>query len=129
MDESSDQAQVLAPGQVGVHGRVLAGEADLLPDCVRLAYDGKAEHLGPARVRLQDRRQDADRRRLAGAIRPEQPEDGAGRDVEVDSVERGDGVEPLGESFDSDCNVVHLSPFRSNSSARLKWTGPASLGE
>ena len=89
MDEPPDQAEVLASGQVGVDGRVLAGEADLLADLGRLADDVTAEDLCPARVRLQNRRQDTDRRRLAGAVRPEQPEDGARRDIEVDSVERG----------------------------------------
>ena len=41
--------------------------------------------LGPAGVRLQQRRQHADGGRLAGAVGPEQAQDGALGDVEVDA--------------------------------------------
>jgi hypothetical protein len=40
------------------------------------------------RVGLQQRRQDADDRRLARAVRPEQAEHGARSDVEIDARER-----------------------------------------
>ena len=42
--------------------------------------------------REQERRQDLDQRRLAGAVGPEQPEELARRDLEVDAVERDDGL-------------------------------------
>ena len=45
------------------------------------ARAGRGEHA---------RREDADRRRLAGAVRPEQPEELAFVDVEVERVERDD---------------------------------------
>src|SRR2546430_12845231 len=50
----------------------------------------------------QDRREDADRGGLAGAVWTQEAEDAAGRDREVDAVERDDRSEPLLESFDSD---------------------------
>ena len=68
-----------------------------------------AQDLGAARVGLQDGRQDADDGGLAGAVRAEQPEDGALCDLEVDAVERLDLAEPLGESFDDDRVVTHAS--------------------
>ena len=56
-----------------------------------LADDVEAGHGGACPASgLQERRQDPDRRRLAGAVRPEQAQDGALRDLEVDAVERAD---------------------------------------
>jgi len=45
------------------------------------------EQLGPSCVRLEQGRQDADERRLAGAVRAEQAEDLARLDGEVDAAE------------------------------------------
>jgi hypothetical protein len=108
--EPSDETEVFASGQIRVHGRVLAGKPDLVPDRRRLPDDVEAEHLGAPRVRLQDGRQDADGRRLARAVRPQQPEHGARRYLEVDAVERRHSAETLRQSLNSDCSVGHLSP-------------------
>ena len=85
--EAAEHPQVLAPGQVLVDGRVLAGEADRLAHRLRLAEDVEAGDACAAGVRLQQRRQDADRRRLARSVRPQQAEDGAFLHLEVDAVE------------------------------------------
>ncbi len=85
--EPSEHPEVLASGQVLVHGRVLAGEADRLAHRLRFADDVEARHACAAGIRLQQRREDADGRRLAGPIRPEQPENGAFLHLEVDAVE------------------------------------------
>ena len=55
----------------------------------------------------QDRRQDAHRRRLAGAVRAEQAEHGAGLDREGHAVERDDLTELLPDVFDHDGCVGH----------------------
>ena len=85
--EPSEHPEVLASGQVLVHGRVLAGEADRLAHRLGFADDVETRHACAAGIRLQQRREDADGRRLAGPIRPEQPENGAFLHLEVDAVE------------------------------------------
>ena len=50
-----------------------------------------------ALVGLEERRQDPDGGRLAGAVRAEEPEDGPGRDVQVDAAERLDVPVALAE--------------------------------
>jgi len=55
-----------------------------------MLQDVDARHHGPATVRPEQRGEHAHRRRFAGAVRPEQAEDGAFRHVEVDAVERPD---------------------------------------
>ena len=50
-------------------------------------------HLGQPGRRLEQRREDSERRRLAGAVRPDEPEDLALGDVEVEASDRdGAGV-------------------------------------
>src|SRR5206468_1860186 len=46
------------------------------------------DHARGARVGAQERRQDADERRLAGAVWPEQAEHGPAAHVEIDALER-----------------------------------------
>jgi hypothetical protein len=72
--EPPEHAQVLAPGEQLVHRRELAREGDPLPHRRRLGDDVEAEHLGAPGVGSQQRRQHADDRRLAGAVRAQQPE-------------------------------------------------------
>ena len=66
------------------------------PDDVHAAN----EHL--ARVRREERREDVDRRRLAGTVRPQQGEDRARSDVEVDPVEDDAVAERLAQAADPD---------------------------
>ena len=49
-----------------------------------------------------ERGEDADRRGLAGAVVAEQPEDGAGGDVEVEVAQRPEVAEALAESLRDD---------------------------
>ena len=53
-------------------------------------------------VRLQDAERDPHRRRLAGAVRAEEPEHLARRDLEREVVERDDGAEALGQVVDDE---------------------------
>ena len=64
------------------------------PRTVRLAAVGRSQAL-----------EDLDRRRLAGAVRAEQAEDLAGRDVEVDPVDRPDVAVLLDQTADPDDRV------------------------
>ena len=73
--EPADHLEVLEAGQVLVHRGVLAGEPDLLANLRRVAHDVEARDARRALVREQQRGQDPHRRRLAGAVRAEQPED------------------------------------------------------
>ena len=82
--EQPEHPQVLAPGQVLVDGGVLPGQADDAAQLLGLADDVEAGDGRSARVGLEQRREDPDGRRLAGAVRAEQAEDralldGAGR--------------------------------------------------
>ena len=86
-----DHLQVLAPGELLIHGGELAREADAAADRKRRRDDVVAEHARAAGGRWQQRGQDAHERRLAGAVGPEQPEHGARRDREVEAVQ-GDHV-------------------------------------
>ena len=88
--EPADQDEVLAPGQVAVDRGELAGQADDAAQRARVADDVVAGDGRPAAVRREERRQDPDRGRLAGAVRTEQPEDRAFLDAQVDP---GQGVD------------------------------------
>ena len=90
MVEAPDHHEVLAAGQVLVDRRVLAGQADLRAQRGRVAHDVEAGHAALPAVGRQQRGQDADGGRLAGAVGAEQPEHGARGDVEVDAAQRLD---------------------------------------
>ena len=98
--------EVLEPGQVLVDRGVLAGEPDPLAQPRRVAHHVEPRDAGRARVGLQERREDAHRGRLAGAVGAEQPEHGARRRLEVHAVERADGPERLHEAAHADRGLV-----------------------
>ena len=70
--------------------------------CVGLADDVEPGDLRAPGVGLQQGAQDPDDGGLAGAVGPEQPEDGALGDGEVDPAERGGLPEALDEPLDDD---------------------------
>ena len=111
--EAPEHDEVLAAGEVLVDCRVLTGEADERPDGLRLAHDVVSRDGRVARVGPQQRREDAHGRRLAGAVRSEQPENRSLRDDEVDAVEGADlslpGAVDLHEAFG--LNGVHGLPI------------------
>src|SRR5690606_28860747 len=97
----------LAPGelrpQAGVAGHV--GESAVDGDGV--APRVPAEHLGGAGVGAEHAEEDADRRRLARAVRPEEAGDLTGRDREGEPVERTGGAEGLREVAGADGGLRH----------------------
>jgi hypothetical protein len=82
------QAHVLAPGGVAVAARLLANAADRAPHGARLGHHVVTRHAGGARVGARQRREDAHGRRLARAVGPDEREDRAGGDAQVQAVER-----------------------------------------
>ena len=86
MVEAADHLQVLEAGQVLVDGRVLAREPDVLANLGRVADDVEARDPRRALVGVEQRGQDPDRGRLAGAVRAEQPEDAARLDAQIDAA-------------------------------------------
>ena len=81
------QPQVLAPGQEGVERGLLQRRADGRADPRALLHDVEAgDARGTGRGREQGG-QHVHRRRLAGAVRAEEPVDLTGLDAQVDPVD------------------------------------------
>src|SRR5260370_11451500 len=78
------ELEVLATGQHVIEGRVLEDETDALPDSSRVADDVDAGHLRGTRCWREQRAQDRDRRRLAGAVRAQESKYLAVPDREID---------------------------------------------
>jgi hypothetical protein len=93
--EAPDHLEVLEAGQVVVDRCVLAGEPDALANLARMAEHVDAGDARRALVGLEERGEDPHRRRLPGAIWPEQPEHDPPLHAEVDAVERDDLAVPL----------------------------------
>ena len=66
--------EVLAPGQVAVQQRLVSQQPDAAAHLPALARQRLAEQLHAALVRAQQRRQDPQQRRLAGAVAAEHRE-------------------------------------------------------
>jgi hypothetical protein len=84
------QAQVLRPRGPAVDAGALADDADRPPHRGRGVHDVVSRHPGHAGIGARERGEDADRRRLAGSVRPEQAEDRAGAYRQAEAVERRD---------------------------------------
>src|SRR4051794_11026197 len=87
VEQPREQHHVLAPGERAVGRELLRHVADLPAHGHPLAGDVVAEDVRDAAADRQERRQDADRRRLAGAVGAEQAEHLALPDLEVDAVD------------------------------------------
>ena len=85
--EPTHHDQVLAAGLEFVEGDVLRHQADPAPDLRTVADHVEPGHEGLAGVGLQQRRQDAHRGGLAGAVRTQQGVDRPGRNAQIDAVE------------------------------------------
>ena len=85
---AGEEVEVLPDLHVVVDPEDVRHEAEDAPDLVGVPGDGEAGDLGLAARRPQQRGEDAQRGRLAGAVGPDQAEDLAGLDGQVDA---GDG--------------------------------------
>jgi hypothetical protein len=104
--EAPDHLEVLEAGQVLVNGGVLSGEADVRAQSGALVEDVEAGDAGRAVVGTEERREDAHGRRLAGAVRPQEPEDGPAVDAEVDAAQRVDVAVALAQSLRLDGGLL-----------------------
>ena len=80
-----EEVEVLPDAEVVVHAVEVGHVADAAADLDRVRADRDAGHERLARGRGEERGQDLHRRRLARAVRPDQPEDLAAADDEVDA--------------------------------------------
>ena len=85
----------------------LSREPDPKPQGLGVAHDVAAGHRRRAPVGQEQRRQDADAGRLAGAVGPEQAEDRPLGDLEVDALERVDLAKALCELLGADDGIGH----------------------
>jgi len=104
----ADHLQVLAAGEVLVHGRVLAGEPDQAAHLVRVLEHVHARHHGSPGVGAQQGGEDAHGGGLARAVGAEQAEDSALGDFEVDAVEGTYIAEGLHQALGIYGSVCHL---------------------
>src|SRR5439155_13718954 len=80
-----------------VEAGLLGEDADLRADLPVLAAEAEPRDLRATRRRRDERAQQAQRRRLARAVRSEVAEDLALAHLEVDAVDRGERAESLGQ--------------------------------
>jgi len=100
------EAQVLLGREVAVQRGVLEHQPDVAPHRVPLGGHVVPGHDGPPRRRPDQRAQDADRGGLARAIRAEETERLAARDLEVDAPDGLDLAVSLGQLADRDRGAV-----------------------
>src|SRR5262249_37243674 len=100
--EAPEELEVLAPGQALVDGRVLAGEPDSLAQQTGVLDHVEAVHAGGPAVRLEQGREDADGRGLAGAVRPEQAEHRSLLGKQINTIECSHVAVLLAESLSLD---------------------------
>jgi hypothetical protein len=124
-------AAVVDAGEGGEHAQVVTrGAARVEPGGVeRGADDGRraAQLRVPvpldqrgARVGGREPEQHPERRRLPGAVRPEEPRDGAGPHHQVQAVDGPDVAEPLGQPADRDrCDSARCATGHAHGPSRL----------
>ena len=105
--EVREDEQVLLHRQRHVEVVELRRHAALRARRLRLLRQPEAEHLDLALVGDRLRRQQPHRRRLAGAVRPEQADARALRHVEVEPVDRGDRAVALHRAAEADRELGH----------------------
>jgi hypothetical protein len=99
-EQASEHLQVLAACEQLVDGGELTGQGEELAHLRRLRDDVVSEELGPARVGLEQRGQDADERRLARPVRAEQAEDHPLRNLQIDAGQSRGLSELLDDALD-----------------------------
>src|SRR5664280_265594 len=102
------QTQVFVPGEQVVHGGELAGDADQGAHRVRVAGHVVPTDPDVTGVGANQGRQDAHHRRLPGSVGPEQREDRAFGDREVDPVEHDVLAEGLAHCTGTDCRRIRI---------------------
>jgi hypothetical protein len=112
------EAQVLAPCRLRIDRDPLADRTDDSPHLLGMAQDVDPRDFGVPSVGAGERGQDPDRRRLAGAVRAEEPEDRSRLDREPDAIDGDDRPavalhQPVGDDGGSSI-LVHVHPLLLN---------------
>ena len=100
LEQTAEHLQVLPPGQQLVDRRELPSQAGQVADGGRLSRHVVAEDLRPARIRRQQRGQDADQRGLARPVRAQQAKHHPRRDLEPGTIQCHGRPEPLDHTLD-----------------------------
>ena len=125
--DGAEEAQVLDHSEIEVERELLAHVAEpVLPALGVLRDVDAAEARDAAGGRRQQPREHADRRRLAGAVRAEEAEDAAARDVEADLVHGGEVAEPAGDVAHRDDGVAAHAAHAARPAASLRSTNTSS---
>ena len=119
--ELADHLDVLEAGQVLVDRRVLAGEADLGAQRIRVAHHVQPGDARAAAIGLQQRGQDAYRGGLSSAVWTQEAENRAGRRGEVHSAQRAYRPVRLLEPLHGDRVIAHSSEASESSSPQMVW--------
>ncbi len=101
-EQAAGDLEVFAAGEVAVERRALDERADAAERTAVARGERLAEDLHRAAARPQQAQQQADRRRLAGAVGTEEAVDGAGRHREVQLVDAVAAREALAQSVGLD---------------------------
>ncbi|MNV91279.1 hypothetical protein D3C71_1857580 [compost metagenome] len=80
-------AQVLLHAQVQIQGALLEHHAELAQCLTRLLAQAAAHHLDIALLQVVEAGEQGDQGRLAGAVRPQQRGEAAGRNLEADALQ------------------------------------------
>jgi hypothetical protein len=100
LEQAAEHLEVLPPGQELVDRRELPRQAEQLADGGRLAYDVVAKDLRPARIRRQQRGQNANQRGLARSIRAQQAKHHPSGNLEPRTIQRHGRPEALDHALD-----------------------------
>ena len=84
------EGQVLGHGQPVVECETLGHVADLRRDLRSLVHRVVTQDLAPTFAGIEDRREKLQERRLSGTVRPDQADDLANTDLDVDVAQRQD---------------------------------------
>src|SRR5437667_431573 len=117
--QARGEEQVLSHRQVAVERGVLKHEPDAAPHGEALAHDVVSRNARGAAGGRKEGREQVNRRRLTGAVRPEQAEELSIPDLEVEPIESADRAEVLAEAAGVDRGGGH--PF----AARTRDAGAA----
>ena len=117
VEYAGDETQVLKDGQVFVERELLGHIAHLQAQFLGFLGHAAAENGCLPRGRHQQSAQEPHRRGLAGAVRAQETEDAAARDVEIEIAYRGYRTEAARQAAagNGEIVIVHLSDGKSTS--------------
>ena len=117
--EVGEDEQVLLDGQRHVEVVELRRDSELCARLLRVGGQLEAEHVHVALVGDRLRREEAHRRRLPGAVRAEQADARAGRDVDVEAGHGGDLAVALDHAAELDRELAHRPPNLARAACRV----------